>query len=345
MQYLLNDLRVLSENHQSLFSNYGLSMRVRPEMFTMGGEVKKIGYLASVGLSSLCAASFLGGCSNVLLFDPKGPIADAERYLIIAAFALMLIVVIPVFIMTFWFARRYRASNSKAVYMPKWNHSGRIDLVVWLVPIVIIIALGILAWSTTYRLDPYKTIDNSAKPINIEAVSLDWNWLFIYPDYDIAVVNQLVFPTNIPLRFKITSGTVMTSFFIPQLGSQIYAMAGMETRLNLMASEPGVYQGQNQQFSGRGFSDMHFKATAAPWDQFEGWVQKVKESSNKLDLLRYEELEKPSIGHPVTYFSAVRPGLFLDIMRKYNPTIGVPHGMMSNDSVPVHGRTVALEGR
>jgi cytochrome o ubiquinol oxidase subunit 2 len=299
-------------------------------MFVMGGQVKKIGYLASVGLSSLCAASFLGGCSNVLLFDPKGPIADAERLLIIAAFALMLIVVIPVFIMTFWFARRYRASNSKAVYTPKWNHSARIDLVVWLVPIAIIMALGILAWSATYRLDPYKAIDNGAKPMNIEAVSLDWNWLFIYPDHDIAVVNQLMFPVNIPLSFKITSGTVMTSFFIPQLGSQIYAMAGMETRLNLMASEPGY---------------MHFKATAVPWDQFEGWVQKVKQSSNKLDLPRYEELEKPSIGYPVTYFSTVKPGLFLDIMRKYNPTIGVPHGMMNNDSVPVHRRTVTLEGR
>ena len=280
----------------------------------------------------------------MLLLDPKGPVGDAERTLIIAAFVLMLIVVIPVFIMTFWFARRYRASNAKAVYTPKWNHSTRIDLIVWLVPFAIVTALGILAWSATYRLDPYKPINTSARPIKIEAVSLDWNWLFIYPDHDIAVVNQLVFPANIPLSFKITSDTVMTSFFIPQLGSQIYAMAGMETRLNLMASESGVYQGQNQQFSGRGFSDMHFKATATPRDQFEKWVQNVKQSSNKLDLPRYEELEKPSIGYPVTYFSAVKPGLFLDIMRKYNPTIGVPHGMMSNDSVPVHGRTVALEG-
>jgi cytochrome o ubiquinol oxidase subunit 2 len=121
-------------------------------------------------------------------------------------------------------------------------------------------------------------------------------------------------------------------------------MAGMETRLNLMASETGFYQGQNQQFSGRGFSDMHFKATAVPLDQFEKWVQNVKQSSNNLDLQRYEELQKPGIGYPVTCFSAVKPGLFLDIMRKYNPTIGVPHGMMSNDSAPVHGRTVALEG-
>jgi cytochrome o ubiquinol oxidase subunit II len=304
-----------------------------------------MGYLVSVSLSSICAASFLGSCSNVLLFDPKGPIADAERFLIIAAFALMLIVVIPVFIMTFWFARRYRASNSKAVYMPKWSHSAAIDLLIWLVPFAIITALGILAWNETYRLDPYKPIDSNAKPVKIEAVSLDWNWLFIYPDYDIAVINQLVFPANVPLSFKITSGTVMTSFFIPQLGSQIYAMAGMETRLNLMASEYGIYYGQNQQFSGRGFSDMNFKATATSREQFEGWVKKVKQSSNKLDLPRYEELEKPSIGYPVTHFSVVTPGLFLDIMRKYNPSMNASHGMMNNDSVPLHRRTVALEGR
>lgn len=279
----------------------------------------------------------------MLLLDPKGPVGDAERTLIIVAFVLMLIVVVPVFIMTLCFARRFRASNAKAIYMPKWNHSTGIDLVIWLLPFAIVTALGILAWNETYRLDPYRPINSDVKTVHIEAVSLDWNWLFIYPDHDIAVVNQLVFPAHTPLSFKITSDTVMTSLFIPQLGSQIYAMAGMETRLNLMASETGVYQGQNQQFSGRGFSDMHFKATAAPRDQFERWVRNVKQSSNKLDLPRYEELEKPSIGYPVTYFSSVKPGLFLDIMRKYNPAMGVPHSMMSTDSV--HGSIVALEGR
>lgn len=320
-------------------------LRVRPEMSILGGQVKKKGYLVFPGLLSLCTAPFLGGCGNVLLLDPKGPVADAERFLIIAAFALMMIVVIPVFIMTFWFARRYRASNTKAVYMPKWHHSARIDLVVWLVPVVIVTALGILAWNATYRLDPYKPIDTGARHINIEVVSLDWNWLFIYPDHDIAVVNQLVFPTNIPLRFKITSDTVMASFFIPQLGSQIYAMAGMETRLHLMANESGIYYGQNQQFSGRGFSDMNFKVTATTLEQFEEWIQKVKQSSNKLDPPRYEDLEKPSIGYPVTYFSTVKSGLFDDIIRKYNPTMGVARGIMSNDSISAHRKTVAVEVR
>jgi cytochrome o ubiquinol oxidase subunit 2 len=143
----------------------------------------------------------------MLLLDPKGPVGDAERFLIIAAFALMLVVVIPVFVMTFWFARRYRASNAEAVYTPKWNHSAGIDLVVWLVPIAIVTALGVLTWSATYKLDPYKPINTRGRPINIEAVSLDWKWLFIYPEHDIAVVNQLVFPVNVPLSFKITSDT------------------------------------------------------------------------------------------------------------------------------------------
>jgi cytochrome o ubiquinol oxidase subunit 2 len=281
----------------------------------------------------------------MLLLDPKGPVGDAERFLIVAAFALMMVVVIPVFVMTFWFAKRYRASNAEAVYMPKWNHSTSIDLVVWLVPVAIVTVLGVLAWSATYKLDPYKPINTSGRPINIEAVSLDWKWLFIYPEHDIAVVNQLVFPVNVPLSIKITSGTVMTSFFIPQLGSQIYAMAGMETRLHLMASEAGVYKGQNQQFSGRGFSDMNFNATATSREQFETWVQKVKQASDKLDLPRYEELEKPSISNPVTYFFSVKPGLFSDIMRKYNPTMGMKTSTMDKNSLSINRKTAVMEGQ
>jgi cytochrome o ubiquinol oxidase subunit 2 len=301
--------------------------------------------LVFVKLLPLYAVAFLGGCNHVLLLDPKGPVGDAERFLIVAAFALMLVVVIPVFVMTFWFARRYRASNAEAVYTPKWNHSAGIDLVVWLVPIAIVTALGILAWSATYKLDPYKPINTGGRPINIEAVSLDWKWLFIYPEHDIAVVNQLVFPVNVPLSIKLTSGTVMTSFFIPQLGSQIYAMAGMETWLHLMASEPGVYRGQNQQFSGRGFSDMNFDATATSREQFETWVQKVKQASDKLDLRRYEELEKPGIGNPATYFFSVKPGLFGDIMRKYNPTMGIKTSTMDMNSLSINRKTAVMEGQ
>lgn len=281
--------------------------------------MQKNQYFVLVALSFLCAAPLLVGCSHVILFDPKGPVGDAERSLIITAIALMSIVVIPVHVMVLLFSRRYRASNTKATYAPRWNYSAKIDWVIWLVPIAIVTVLGILAWRETRHLNPYKPIDPSIKPIRIEAVSLDWKWLFIYPDHHIGTVNQLVFPARVPLSFRITSDTVMTSFFIPQLGSQIYAMAGMQTRLHLMADEAGVYSGQNQQFSGRGFSDMNFKAIAVSPEEFKAWVQRAGQSPHKLDPARMEELAKPSIGYPVTYFSSVKPGLFDDIIDKYMP--------------------------
>jgi cytochrome o ubiquinol oxidase subunit II len=257
-------------------------------MMIVDGQMKSRLCFTFVGLSFLCAAVFSGGCCKLILLDPKGPVGDSERFVIIVSFALMLIVVIPVVVMALWFPWKYRATNTKAVYSPKWSRSVKIEWVIWLIPAAIVTSLSILVWNTTYHLDPYKPIDSAVKPVTIEAVSLDWKWLFIYPDQNIAVVNELVFPANVPLNFKTTSGTVMTSFFIPQLGSQIYAMAGMQTRLHLMADEPGEYDGQNQQFSGRGFADMNFKATAMSREQFEAWIQQVKQSQDKLDLVRFK---------------------------------------------------------
>ncbi len=301
-------------------------------------------YFVFVGLSSLCAVTLLGGCSTILLFDPKGPIGESERFVIIAAIVLMMIVVIPVFIMAFWFPLKYRASNTESTYMPKWSHSAKIDVFMWGVPVAIVTVLAILAWTTTHSLDPYKPIHSTDDPVNIEAVSLDWKWLFIYPDRNIATVNQITFPVNVPVSFKLTSDTVMTSFFIPQLGSQIYAMAGMQTRLHLLADKPGTYAGQNQQISGRGYADMHFKANAVSMEEFESWVQKVRQSQEKLDLDRYEKLAKPSLGYyPVTYFSSVRPGLFEYILRKFDPNWGKNPGRMSRGPVSTHARTDVSE--
>jgi cytochrome o ubiquinol oxidase subunit II len=299
--------------------------------------MKRKKYFVFVGLSSLCAVTFLGGCSTILLFDPKGPIGEAERFVIIAAGALMAIVVIPVFIMAFWFARKYRASNTESNYMPKWSYSGKIEFFMWAGPIAIVTVLAILAWTSTHALDPYKPIRSADKPINIEAVSLDWKWLFIYPDQNIATVNQITFPVNVPISFKLTSDTVMTSFFIPQLGSQMYAMAGMQTRLHLLADKPGAYAGHNQQISGRGYADMHFKANVVSREEFESWVQKIRESPEKLDPDRYEKLAKPSAGyHPVTYFSSVKPDLFDYIIRKFDPNWGKTPHHMSGKSVSTH---------
>ncbi len=277
----------------------------------------------------------LSGCSDIILFNPKGPIGSGELFVIVVAIALMMIVVVPVFVMAYWFARKYKASNPRATYMPKWDYSVKIDLAMWLVPVAIVAALAYLSWTRTHHLDPYKPIHNGEKPLTIEVVSLDWKWLFIYPEQNIAAVNQLVFPAHVPLSFKLTAGTVLTSFFIPQLGSQIYAMPGGQSRLHLLADEEGTFRGHNQQFSGSGYADMHFKAIAASREEFEAWVQQARQSPETLDLPRYEKLAEPGTSHPVT-FSSVQPGLFEHVMRKYhhpgpenrdfvltNPTAGV----------------------
>ncbi|MBM9605644.1 ubiquinol oxidase subunit II [Desulfopila inferna] len=295
-------------------------------------------------LISFCSAALLGGCSEMVLLNPKGPVGETERFVIIVAFILMLIVVIPVIIMAFSFPWKYRASNTTAKYLPKWSYSGRIELVIWLTPAVIVIGLGTLIWNATFELDPYRPLDSDAEPVTIEAISLDWKWLFIYPEQNIAVVNEIVFPTDVPLNFRITSDTVMTSFFIPQLGSQIYAMAGMATKLHLLASEPGVFAGQNQQFSGSGYSYMNFTATATSPEQYEAWLQKIRNSPEALDIAKYEELVEPTPGYPVTYFSSVKANLFEDIMAKYNAS-GSAKDAIRRKSVSMPVQNVAgLEG-
>ena len=284
--------------------------------------MEKIIRLIFIGIVSLGMVLMFTGCDQLLLFDPKGPVGSSERSLIIIAFVLMLIVVIPVFVMAFWFALKYRASNTRSTYAPKWDYSAAVDWIIWLVPVAIVTVLAYLAWSSTFSLDPYKPIHSENKPLRIEVVSMDWNWLFIYPDQDIAVVNKLVFPAGVPVSFRLTSATVMTSFFIPQLGSQMYAMAGMQTRLNLLADEAGTYTGQNQEFSGKGYSDMHFQVIAAFPGQFEEWVKKVKQSPDRLDLARYEEISKPTGGGLSILFSSVRPDLFEHIVHTYMGWMG-----------------------
>ena len=269
----------------------------------------------AAGGALLAAATALSGCQMDVL-DPAGPIASQEKTLIVVATVLMLIIVVPVILMTFIFAWRYRASNTKAVYLPDWEHSNQIELVVWLVPCLIIIALGAVTWTSTHRLDPYRPIESAAKPIEVDAVSLDWKWLFIYPDLKIASVNELALPVGIPVRFHLTSATVMNSFFIPRLGSQIYTMPGMETKLSLMANEPGVYDGISANYSGDGFSDMKFKAKAMTSADFDLWVQAARQSQNNLSLDAYRKLAQPSEKLPVTAYGVVDPNLYHDILNE-----------------------------
>ncbi|TCK05818.1 ubiquinol oxidase subunit II [Marinobacterium mangrovicola] len=290
----------------------------------------------------------MAGCKNGVL-DPKGQVAADVKSLIITATLLMLIVVIPVIVLTLVFAWKYRASNTKATYTPKWAHSTKIELVVWLVPCLIIIVLGTLTWRSTHELDPYQPLKGVAgeeDPLTVEVVSLDWKWLFIYPEQQIATVNKLVIPAHRQVAFKITSDSVMNSFFIPQLGSQIYSMAGMETKLHLIADEPGTYDGFSANYSGGGFTGMNFKTDAlASEADFDAWVEQVRAGSEPLNQARYEQLAERSINHPVETFSDVEPGLFTSILQQYMtmPSEGEEgmHGMEMHEEASTHGQESA----
>lgn len=262
-------------------------------------------------------ALLLAGCKMELM-DPKGSVGLAEKELILNATFAMLIVVVPVIFLTLLFAWRYRESNTSATYLPKWAHSTKIEIVMWLVPSLIILYLGVMTWKSTHALDPYKPLASDVKPITVEVVALDWKWLFIYPELGIATVNQIEFPVGTPVNFKITSDSVMNSFFIPQLGGQIYAMAGMQTKLHLVADHAGDYAGISANFSGQGFSDMKFRAIATTPEEFAAWVAKVRAAPSELTRGNYSVVAAPSEKHPVQYFSKVDANLFNGIVAKYN---------------------------
>ena len=251
------------------------------------------------------------------LLDPVGQIGVDEKNLIITATLLMLLVVVPVILMTLVFAWKYRASNKNATYAPKWSHSTKIEVVIWTVPILIIIALGVITYKSTHALDPYRPIESDVKPVTIEVVAMDWKWLFIYPEQGIATVNKIVFPANTPVNFRITSDTVMNSFFIPGQGGQIYAMAGMQTKLHLIANKNAELDGISANYSGAGFTGMKFKAIATSQAEFDAWVSEVKASPKQLDTAEYEALTKPSQNNPVELYSSVKPNLFQTIIDKY----------------------------
>jgi len=284
-------------------------------------------YPRLLGLLPLCGTLLLGGC-NWTLLDPVGQVGIEERNLIITATLLMLLVVVPVILMTLIFAWKYRASNKNATYAPKWSHSTKIEVVIWTVPILIIIALGVITYKSTHALDPYRPLESDVKPVTIEVVALDWKWVFIYPEQGIATVNKIVFPANTPVNFRITSDSVMNSFFIPGLGGQIYAMAGMTTKLHLIANKNAEMDGISANYSGAGFTGMKFKAIATSEEDFNAWVAEVKASPKQLDNAEYAALEKPSENNPVELYSTVTPNLFQLIIDKYegmNPGKFVKH--------------------
>ncbi|MFC4626391.1 ubiquinol oxidase subunit II [Daeguia caeni] len=270
--------------------------------------------IASFAVLALMA--LLAGCQNQVLLSPKGQVGMEERDLIILATCIMLLVVVPVIVLTLCFAWKYRASNEKADYQPDWHHSTKIELVVWLIPLAIIIALGTVTWISTHKLDPYRPLESNVEPINVEVVSLDWKWLFIYPDQGIATVNELAVPVDVPVNFKLTSSSVMNSFFIPALGSQVYTMPNMQTKLHLIANQEGVFEGISANYSGQGFAQMRFKTLALKQADFDKWVEEAKAKGEELSRQRYASLVQPSEKDPVQFFVATDKRLFHDILNR-----------------------------
>lgn len=263
--------------------------------------------LACIGLS---------GCDWVLL-DSKGMVGLAQRDLILICIGVMLIVVIPAIVLTFVFAWRFRAGNTKAKYTPDWSHSTRVEIVVWGVPLLIIAGLAVIVWKSTHELDPYRPLDVAGEPLHVDVIATDWKWVFVYPDLGIATVNQLNFPANRPLAFNITSNSTMNTFFIPQLGGQIYAMAGMRTQLHLIANEPGQFRGMSGNYSGHGFSNMKFIATASSNEEFDRWVAEVRSAPDALSFAQFKALAAPSKSAPVQHFSSVEPLLFKKVIDQF----------------------------
>src|SRR5712675_137122 len=263
----------------------------------------------------LLSAVTLGGCSEGVL-DPKGPVAAAERLLLINSTAIMLVVVVPVIVATLAFAWWYRASNPRASRSFDLAYEGRIEFVTWSIPALIVILLGGVSWIGSHQLDPKAPIAADAKPLRVDVVALDWKWLFIYPDQGIAAVNQLVVPAGTPVQFRLTSATVMNSFFVPQLGSQIYTMAGMETHLNLLADKPGEYPGISANYSGDGFADMRFAVNAVQPGDFDKWIAQAHGAGSSLDPAGYAALAKPSKAVPPATFGSVEGNLFERIVNE-----------------------------
>jgi cytochrome o ubiquinol oxidase subunit 2 len=258
----------------------------------------------------MCAGVPLAACSPAGILDPQGPVASAQRLLLINATEIMLVVVVPVILATLGFARWYRSSNTRARRSQELSYEGRIDFVVWSIPALVVILLGGVNWISSHQLDPRAPIAANAKPLAVDVAALDWKWLFIYSEQGIAALNQLVIPAGTQVSFRLTSATVMNSFLVPQLGSQIYTMPGMTTHLNLLAYRPGEYPGFSANFSGDGFADMHFIAKAVPADAFDAWVAQVRGSGSALDMASYAELAKPSQAVPPTTYGSVDPQLF-----------------------------------
>jgi cytochrome o ubiquinol oxidase subunit 2 len=255
--------------------------------------------------------------SSPALLDPSGIVASKERDLIIFTVLLGAIVVIPVFFMLFFVAWRYREGNEKAEYQPEWQNNRWLEGLWWGIPLIIISILGVVAWQSSHDLDPYRPLDSDKTPVRVQVIALQWRWLFIYPEERIASMNELRFPVNTPVNFEITADAPMNSFWIPKLGSQVYAMSGMSTKLHLEASELGDFEGSSANISGEGFADMRFIAKAVSDHDFHLWKEATRQSSTQLNKELYRQLAKPTHDTKVYSYSLQDTGLYDTIVMKY----------------------------
>ncbi|WP_373233060.1 ubiquinol oxidase subunit II [Cohnella sp.] len=308
-------------------------------------EMKKGLRCLTTVVSLVVMTLLLAGCSDkIIVLDPKGAIGKQQLDLMLISTILCAVIIVPVLILTFVIVWRYRQRpDRKAKYAPEWEHNTKLEVIWWGIPIVIIAILAVITVKYTYELEPSKPIEHEAAPIVIQVTSLDWKWLFQYPEQGIATVNYLQFPEDVPVRFELTSDAPMNSFWIPQLGGQIYTMSGMTMKLHLIADEPGEYLGMGANFSGREFGKMHFTAKASSQEEFDQWVEGIRSSSPALTDEGYEQLAVPGLSDAVT-FSSIPDGLFDRIVTKYG---GHNHG--SDDSASADSTTddespAAIEG-
>ena len=278
-----------------------------------------------LGLSAVVAAAALAGCAKTVVLNPAGDVAAQQGHMVVQATLLMLIIIVPVIALTLLFAWKYRQSNTGADYDPEWHHSTVLELVIWTVPLLIVIALGAMTWIGTHKLDPYRPLDRisaeqalplDVQPLEVEVVALDWKWLFFYPEQGIATVNELAAPVDRPIRFKLTSSTTMNAFYVPDLAGMIYTMPGMQTELNAVINREGNFPGMASHYSGAGFSGMNFRFLGLSDAGFANWVQQSKAGGRQLDRAAYLALVQPSNREPVQRFATVEAGLYDKVLNR-----------------------------
>ncbi|RJS91671.1 ubiquinol oxidase subunit II [Salinisphaera sp. Q1T1-3] len=278
----------------------------------------------SAGVATIALLLLVSGCSlsSLSTMNPVGPIGETERDVTIYTILLLLFVLIPIVAGTVFIAWHYRSTSSNSAYTPDWDHSWLVEVFCWGGPIVILIILAVITWISTHDLDPYKAIESDKPPLEIEAVATDWKWLFIYPDEHVASVNEFAFPVDTPLEIHLTSNSVMNAFMVQRMGTQIFAMSGMQTKLHLMSHEKGDFDGGNYQYNGEGFAKMRFVAKAMSESDYQQWIAKVRQQGSSLDLATFQKFAEPSVVENAVYFAPVSEGLFGDIIGQFHAPKG-----------------------